>query len=123
RFRDVRRFGSATLFDEQADLDAFLADRLGPEPFGLDPAYFRAAVRESARNLKAILLDQTVVAGVGNIYADEACSRAGLHPARRGDSLTPVECARLRTAIEEVLTTAIAARGSTIRDYVGGSGL
>ena len=83
----------------------------------------REAVRGSARTLKAILLDQTVVAGVGNIYADEACSRAALHPARMGSSLTLAECDRLRTAIEDVLTTAIAARGSTIRDYVGGSGL
>jgi formamidopyrimidine-DNA glycosylase len=122
RFRDVRRFGSAALFDTAAALDAFLAGRLGPEPFGLDPGYFRAAVRASARSLKAVLLDQTVVAGVGNIYADEACFRAGLHPARRGASLSPADADRLREAIEVVLTKAIAGRGSTIRDYVGGSG-
>ena len=123
RFRDVRRFGSAALFDTPAALDAFLADRLGPEPFGLDPDYFRAAVRKSARSLKAILLDQTVVAGVGNIYADEACFRAGLHPGRRGTSLSPADADRLREAIAAVLEQAIAGRGSTIRDYVGGSGL
>ena len=124
RFRDVRRFGSVALFPDEAAVEAFFADAgLGPEPFGLDVAAFRESVRGSARTLKAILLDQTVVAGVGNIYADEACSRAGLHPARRGDSLTPAECDALRVAIEAVLTTAIAARGSTIRDYVGGSGL
>jgi formamidopyrimidine-DNA glycosylase len=124
RFRDVRRFGSVVLFPDDAAVEAFFAGAgLGPEPFGLDPAAFREAVRGSARTLKAILLDQTVVAGVGNIYADEACSRAGLHPARRGSSLTPAECDVLRVAIESVLTTAIAARGSTIRDYVGGSGL
>src|SRR6478609_6292487 len=121
RFRDVRRFGSVALFADEPAVEAFFAAAgLGPEPFGLDPAAFRAAVRGSARTLKAILLDQTVVAGVGNIYADEACSRAALHPARRGDSLTPAECDALRVAIESVLTTAIAARGSTIRDYVGG---
>ncbi|MBN9521591.1 bifunctional DNA-formamidopyrimidine glycosylase/DNA-(apurinic or apyrimidinic site) lyase [bacterium] len=124
RFRDVRRFGSVARFADDAAVEAFFAEAgLGPEPFGLDPAAFRAAVRGSARTLKAILLDQTVVAGVGNIYADEACARAGLHPARVGNSLTPAECDRLRTAIEGVLTTAIEARGSTIRDYVGGSGL
>jgi formamidopyrimidine-DNA glycosylase len=124
RFRDVRRFGSVALFPDEAAVEAFFAAAaLGPEPFGLDPAAFRAAVRGSGRNLKAILLDQTVVAGVGNIYADEACSRAALHPARVGSSLTPAECDALRVAIEDVLTTAIAARGSTIRDYVGGSGL
>jgi formamidopyrimidine-DNA glycosylase len=124
RFRDVRRFGSATLFADDAAVEAFFAAAgLGPEPFGLDPAAFRAAVRGSDRTLKAILLDQTVVAGVGNIYADEACARAALHPARRGSALAPADCDRLRVAIEDVLTTAIAARGSTIRDYVGGSGL
>ena len=124
RFRDVRRFGSVARFADDAAVEAFFADAgLGPEPFGLDPAAFRESVRGSARTLKAILLDQTVVAGVGNIYADEACSRAGLHPGRRGSSLTPAECDALRVAVEAVLTTAIAARGSTIRDYVGGSGL
>ncbi|MFO0797964.1 MAG: bifunctional DNA-formamidopyrimidine glycosylase/DNA-(apurinic or apyrimidinic site) lyase [Gemmataceae bacterium] len=124
RFRDIRRFGSVTLFPDEPAVEAFFADAgLGPEPFGLDPVAFREVVRASARNLKAILLDQTVVAGVGNIYADEACCRAGLHPVRKGGSLTPAECDALRVAVEAVLTTAIAARGSTIRDYVGGSGL
>lgn len=123
RFRDVRRFGSATVFDSQADLEAFLASRLGPEPFGLDPEYFRKSIRDSQRNLKAILLDQTIVAGVGNIYADEACFRAGLHPARTGASLTLAEVDRLREAITSVLEEAIAQRGSTIRNYIGGSGL
>jgi formamidopyrimidine-DNA glycosylase len=122
RFRDIRRFGSATLFAAPADLDAFLADRVGPEPFGLDPAYFRSAVRNSARSLKAILLDQTIVAGVGNIYADESCHRASLHPGRRGESLTVADADRLREAIEAVLTRAIAGRGSSIRDYIGGNG-
>ena len=72
----------------------------------------RRRSRHVARNLKAILLDQTVVAGVGNIYADEACFRAKLHPGRQGKSLTPAECDRLRKAIETVLTRAIESRGS-----------
>jgi formamidopyrimidine-DNA glycosylase len=123
RFRDVRRFGSADLFADRAAADRFLAGRLGPEPFDLAADAFAAAVRASARCLKAILLDQAVVAGVGNIYADEACFRAGLHPARRGRTLSAAECDRLRAAIVEVLRAAITGRGSTIRDYVGGSGL
>jgi formamidopyrimidine-DNA glycosylase len=124
RFRDPRRFGSVTLHPDEAAVDAFFEQvGLGPEPFGLDPDYFRAAVRKSARTLKAILLDQGVVAGVGNIYADEACFRAGLHPRRRGTSLTRADADRLREAVEAVLTTAVAHRGSTISDYVGGSGL
>ncbi len=124
RFRDVRRFGSARYFADAAGLDAhFAAAKLGPEPFGLDAAYFRDAVRRTARPLKAVLLDQTVVAGVGNIYADEALFRAGLHPGLKGNRVPPAAVDRLREAVEAVLTAAVAGRGSTIRDYVGGSGL
>jgi formamidopyrimidine-DNA glycosylase len=124
RLRDPRRFGSAAYFPDEAAVEAFFAETgLGPEPFGLDPDHFRRAARKSGRTLKAILLDQTVVAGVGNIYADEACFRAALHPRRKGKSLTIAEADRLREAIEAVLTGAIELRGSTIRDYVGGSGL
>jgi len=124
RFRDVRRFGSAVLFPDAESVETFFIESaLGPEPFDLDADYFRAAVRKSSRNLKALLLDQTLLAGVGNIYADEACFRAKLHPRRLGQSLTFDEVDRLREAIETVLTRAIEGRGSTIRDYVGGSGL
>jgi len=124
RFRDVRRFGSARLLaDEETLQELFTKAKLGPEPFQLDPGYFRTAVQKANRSLKAILLDQRVVAGVGNIYADEACSRAGLHPGRRGVRLTPAEVDRLRDAILEVIAHAIEHRGSTIRDYIGGSGL
>ncbi|QEL19731.1 bifunctional DNA-formamidopyrimidine glycosylase/DNA-(apurinic or apyrimidinic site) lyase [Limnoglobus roseus] len=122
RFRDIRRFGSATLFATQAELDAFLNARLGPEPFGLDPAYFRDLLK-TTRSLKALLLDQTALAGVGNIYADEACFLAGVHPGRAANTMTHGESETLRAAIETVLTNAIEGRGSTIRNYVGGSGL
>lgn len=123
RYRDPRRFGSVEFFPDRAGAEAELSAELGPEPFDIDPAYFRAAVRGTARNLKAALLDQRLVAGVGNIYADEALFRAGLHPGRTGASLSEEECDRLRAAIESVITRAIESRGSTIRDYVGGSGL
>ncbi len=124
RFRDVRRFGSVSLFADQAALDAFFAENgLGPEPFDLDPKAWRAALARTERNLKSVLLDQGVAAGVGNIYADEALFRARLHPARRACDLTPAEADRLRKAIVAVLNIAIERRGSTIRDYVGGSGL
>jgi formamidopyrimidine-DNA glycosylase len=123
RLRDPRRFGGAEYFADRAALETEMDAELGPEPFGLGAGYFRAAVRGTARNLKAVLLDQAVVAGVGNIYADEALFRAGLHPGRKGSSLTRAECDALRESVEAVLTRAIGARGSTIRDYVGGSGL
>ena len=123
RLRDQRRFGSAEYFADRTALEDTMNAELGPEPFNIDPEYFREVVRGTSRNLKAILLDQKIVAGVGNIYADEACFRAKLHPGRKGKTLKPEECDRLREAIEATLTRAIESRGSTIRDYVGGSGL
>jgi formamidopyrimidine-DNA glycosylase len=123
RLRDSRRFGSAEYFPDRAAVEAEMDTELGPEPFGIDPDYFRQKVRGTSRNLKALLLDQKAVAGVGNIYADEALFRAKLHPGRTGRSLSSEECDRLREAIEAVMTRAIESRGSTIRDYVGGSGL
>lgn len=124
RFRDIRRFGSVTLYEDRTDLDAFFVkSKLGPEPFDLDPAYWRAALRRTARSLKAILLDQSVVAGVGNIYADESLFEAKLNPNLLGRDLTPRQADRLREAVAAVLTRAIEKRGSSIRNYVGGSGL
>jgi formamidopyrimidine-DNA glycosylase len=123
RFRDVRRFGSATIYPGRAELEAsFKAAALGPEPFGLDRAYWRRCLANTSRNLKAVLLDQRVVAGVGNIYADESLFQARLHPGRCGRDLAPAQADRLRWSIAEVLTYAIDRRGSSIRDYVGGSG-
>lgn len=123
RLRDPRRFGSAEWFADRVVVEAAMDEELGPEPFGLDAVYFRDAIRGTSRNLKAILLDQTIVAGVGNIYADEALFRAKLHPSRLGSSLTRGECDRLRSAVETVLLKGIESRGSSIRDYVGGSGV
>jgi len=124
RFRDIRRFGCATLFPTRADLDQFfVTSRLGPEPFDVDRVYWRRAFEKTSRNLKAILLDQRVVAGVGNIYADEASFEARLHPTLLGSELTGRPIERLRQAVATVLTRAIERRGSSIRNYVGGSGL
>jgi formamidopyrimidine-DNA glycosylase len=124
RYRDVRRFGSATLFADAAALEAFFADSgLGPEPFDLAPDYWARGVTATTRCLKAVLLDQRFVAGVGNIYADEALFEARLHPARRGCDLEGKQVARLARAVPAVLRRAIERRGSTIRDYIGGSGL
>jgi formamidopyrimidine-DNA glycosylase len=123
RFRDPRRFGSATLFCTQSALDGFFGQAgLGPEPFDVPADYWRRRLQGTNRSLKAVLLDQTFVAGVGNIYADEALFEARLHPARGGKTLTGPEAERLRLAVAAVLERAIDKRGSTIRDYVGGSG-
>jgi formamidopyrimidine-DNA glycosylase len=122
RFRDARRFGSITYFSDQAAWEAFLAVRLGPEPWDLSTEEWRAALQRTKRPVKAVLMDQTVVAGVGNIYADEACFAAGIDPRRRGHTVKAAQADRLLRALREVLTRAIESGGSSIRDYVGGSG-
>ncbi len=124
RFRDIRRFGSVTLFATRRALeDFFRASQLGPEPFEVPAKYWRACLRASKRCLKAVLLDQSVVAGVGNIYADESLYEACLHPGRLACDLDDAEADRLRRAVAAVLRRAIKRRGSSIRNYVGGSGL
>jgi formamidopyrimidine-DNA glycosylase len=122
RFRDARRFGSVTFYPDRPAWESFLAGRLGPEPWDLSPADWRLALKGTRRALKAVLLDQTVIAGVGNIYADEACFTAGIDPRRLGNTLSPIAANRLLLSVREVLDRAIEARGSSIRDYVGGSG-
>src|SRR5262245_59383941 len=123
RFRDVRRFGSATLFASDDEVRRFFDDGgLGPEPFDLEPDYWRGRLTSTERCLKAILLDQRVVAGVGNIYADEALFQARLHPGQLGRTITAPQAQRLRHAVVTVLRRAIDKRGSSIRDYIGGSG-
>jgi formamidopyrimidine-DNA glycosylase len=123
RFRDVRRFGSVTLFPSRQDLDRFFQEsRLGPEPFDLDADYWEKRLAATARCLKAVLLDQQVLAGVGNIYADEALFEARLHPTLIARQLSRPDAARLRRAITTVLMRAIEKRGSSIRDYIGAAG-
>jgi formamidopyrimidine-DNA glycosylase len=111
-YQDARKFGRLWLVD---DPQAVLAT-LGPEPldseFTADVMVQHLAGRKAA--VKSLLLDQKVVAGVGNIYADEALFLAGIHPERRGADLTTDEVARLCDAIRTVLTTAIAQQGSTL---------
>jgi formamidopyrimidine-DNA glycosylase len=123
RFTDPRRFGSVAYFTDQAAWEKFLAGKLGPEPWDMPLNVWLDGLKKKRRNLKAILLDQTFIAGVGNIYADESTFAAKLNPRRLGSSLKPAEAERLLEAIRATLTRAIEARGSTIRNYVGGSGL
>jgi formamidopyrimidine-DNA glycosylase len=120
--RDPRRFGLCIL--EEPAASPWLA-RMGPEP--LDPAAFTAegfaaVARRSRRAVKEVLLDQRVVAGVGNIYASEALFVAGVRPRRRGISLTHPQCARIVEAVREILTEAIEHRGTTMADFLDGIG-
>ncbi|HXG11452.1 MAG TPA: bifunctional DNA-formamidopyrimidine glycosylase/DNA-(apurinic or apyrimidinic site) lyase [Gemmataceae bacterium] len=124
RFRDIRRFGGAVLLDRDDLVAGIRPHGLGPDPsVRIDLGYWRKCLAATRRCLKAVLLDQRIIAGVGNIYADEALFEAGLHPARLGCDLTPEEAACLRRAIPTVLKRAIKKRGSSIRNYVSGSGV
>ena len=124
RFRDIRRFGSAGLFLSQQALNEFFESReLGPEPFNIPEDYWLTTLAKSSRNLKAFLLDQKNITGVGNIYADESLFKSGLNPSRKAESLSKKEALMLAKCIREVLSCAIENRGSTIMNYVGGSGL
>ena len=117
-YRDVRRFGTWLVL-EHAELEPYLMAKNGPEPLG---RHFTAAWlgRRLARRrapLKAVLLDQRVVAGLGNIYADEALWRSRLNPLRTANELSPDEVGRLRRAIRAALRAGIERQGSTLRDY------
>ncbi|MEW6199723.1 MAG: DNA-formamidopyrimidine glycosylase [Planctomycetota bacterium] len=109
---DARKFGRIIY---TRDLAATTAG-LGPEPLARDftAASLERQLRARRRQLKPLLLDQSVIAGLGNIYADEALFHAGLHPLRRSDELTAAEIGRLHTVIRRVLRQAIAAHGTTI---------
>ena len=118
-FVDPRTFGEVVVFDPQrvASQVPELA-RLGVDPIAdpFDPADLKLAIGETRRALKPLLLDQHVVAGIGNIYADEILHDARLRPDRRADSLTPQLMARLHGSIVRTLTDAIALGGSSLGD-------
>ena len=123
RFRDIRRFGTALVLSGDAETQAFFRDsELGPEPFALPADYWRKKLSETNRCLKAVLLDQSVVAGVGNIYADESLFEARMPPWQIAAATDRKSAERLRLAIGKVLLRAIETRGSSIRDYLGGAG-
>jgi formamidopyrimidine-DNA glycosylase len=126
RYDDPRQFGRLVVgsLDELIAARAFPA-RLGPEPIhgDLTELEFERLVKARRRPVKSALLDQSFLAGVGNIYADEACFRAGIRPSRWTHRLTVRERRALYAAIQEVLENSIAARGSSIINYVDAFGV
>jgi formamidopyrimidine-DNA glycosylase len=121
-FRDTRKFGRMALVDDPAPLLA----GLGPEPLGDDftLAWLRSLLAGRRGRIKPLLLDQRALAGLGNIYTDEALWRARIHPLRPAASLTQEEVARLYAAIRAVLGEAVEREGTTLDDrgYVGADG-
>jgi formamidopyrimidine-DNA glycosylase len=118
RFRDPRRFGGVWLLPpgQMGDHD------IGPEPLSMRAAQLAKALSRTSRSIKVALLDQRLLAGIGNIYADEALHIAGLHPLTPADRLSPEQVRLLCHCIKRVLRRAIRHRGSSLRDYVDGNG-
>jgi formamidopyrimidine-DNA glycosylase len=117
-YRDVRRFGTWLVL-EDLQLEPYLAAKNGPEPLGSRFTASWLTQRLAARRapLKAVLLDQRVVAGLGNIYADEALWRSRLNPLRPANDVSPAEAARLHRSIRAALRAGIDRQGSTLSDY------
>ena len=110
RFRDTRKFGRMWLVDDAARVTG----KLGPEPLKISEKEFAARFENRRGHLKPLLLDQTFLAGLGNIYVDESLWYARLHPLRAAETLTRAERARLYRAIQRVLTRSIAVGGTSI---------
>jgi formamidopyrimidine-DNA glycosylase len=124
RLNDARRFGTLDYLRRGEEASHPLLAGMGPEPLeaGFDGAYLGRALAGKMTPIKAALLDQRVVAGLGNIYVCEALYRAGLSPRRLAATVTGGRAARLATAIRDVLAEAIEAGGSSLRDYVQANG-
>jgi formamidopyrimidine-DNA glycosylase len=114
-FRDPRKFGRMKLIDGDGVLD-----ELGPEPLEPEftPQVFEAILKKRKSPIKPTLLDQTLIAGIGNMYADEALFEAKIHPLRPADSLTPGEYRELHAAIQHILKAAIESKGASIANYI-----
>jgi formamidopyrimidine-DNA glycosylase len=123
-FTDPRRFGLMTLVDTATLDDDPLFAGLGIEPLdgGFGPAYLDRALRGKKTPIKSALLDQRVIAGLGNIYVCEALFRAGISPRRVASTIPGARAKRLAPAIRTILTEAIAAGGSSLRDYARADG-
>jgi len=114
-FRDPRKFGGIQLVADKEDI----VGKLGMEPLkpGFTPQFFAEMLQKRKAPLKAVLLEQGLIAGIGNMYADEALFAAGIHPLRAADSLSDAEVRRLHKAIRDVLLAAIESKGASVDTY------
>ena len=124
RFIDARRFGQIDLVERDREREHAGLAILGPDPLvhGIDVAAFVAAAKKKKTTLKSFVLDQSVLAGVGNIYASEALWKAKLRPTTRAHKLTAESAKRLAAAIDEVLHHALTNGGTTLSDFVNAEG-
>ncbi|AOM82268.1 DNA-formamidopyrimidine glycosylase [Salisediminibacterium beveridgei] len=124
-YADVRKFGTMHLFPKGEEENHPPLSKLGPEPVGpnaIQSAELHRRLMRTSRAVKAALLDQAVLTGLGNIYVDEALFQAGIHPATPAHQLTAQEVMTLHQAVQKTLLDAIAQGGTSIRSYVNGRG-
>lgn len=121
-FHDVRKFGYCRFLSSQQLQEWSFYRSLGPEPLEISAADFVDALAARRSSIKALLLNQEVIAGIGNIYADEALHGAGIHPSAKACDLDPSRLRRLHGSLQQTLQRALQAKGTSLRDYVDGLG-
>src|SRR5699024_6940721 len=123
-YNDVRKFGTIHVFKKGEELTNKPLIQLGPDPFdeAFTFAYFKEKLNRTSRVIKAALLDQAIVAGLGNIYVDETLFQANVHPLKRANELTDDEIRRIQLFAIDTLEKAVQQGGTTIRSYVDGAG-
>jgi formamidopyrimidine-DNA glycosylase len=124
RYSDARRFGNVEVVLRGREREHLSLAKLGPDPLndGITGELLRAACQRTQRPIKVALLDQSMVAGVGNIYASEALWQAGIHPATAANRLSSARCERLALAVVEVLERALSHGGTSLKDFVSADG-
>lgn len=124
RYRDVRKFGTMHLYPKGTEESSVPLKTLGLEPLSdtLTAALMKKLFSNRKRNIKAVLLDQTILAGLGNIYVDEVLFQAGIHPETPANELSLNRLKKLKTAITEILSESVKHGGSTIRSYTNSMG-
>ena len=121
-YRDLRQFGAMNFCPDQKALEAGPLANFGPDALGLEEAIFLQRISGRSGPLKSLLLDQRILAGVGNIYADESLHRAGLSPLSRPKDLSAEQLGLLHRMIQETLKEALARGGSSVRNFVDAKG-
>ncbi|HLR41290.1 MAG TPA: DNA-formamidopyrimidine glycosylase [Virgibacillus sp.] len=124
RYNDVRKFGTMHVVNKGEELSQKPLSQLGPDPFEGDFTfpYFYEKLKRTDRVIKTVLLDQTIIAGLGNIYVDETLFKAGVHPLKKASKLTKKEAKAIQQQAIATLEEAVAQGGTTIRSYVNGQG-
>lgn len=124
RYNDVRKFGTMHVFRKGEEFDQKPLNQLGPDPFEKEFtfSYFHGKLKRTGRAIKVALLDQTIVAGLGNIYVDETLFKAGVHPLKKANELTKKEIESIQKYATSTLQEAVEQGGTTIRSYVSSDG-